>query len=262
MVKKSSYLIDIIVNGDIVEVKNAIKNGVDVNLRYLDNLTLLFWAIISEQIEITRILIDSGADINVKAEDIEEFTPLHLAAYKNQKEIMKILIDSGADINAKDKGGETLLHRAAYDNQKEIMKILIDRGADINAMGRDSLIPIHMAIINNQWEAVNLLIRSGATKLKFYCDYCKDVRAGKDFQYASNPIGELTIKAICEVCGSVMLFNRASDYNKNSKKLDRMVFNINKTLEIVEKDSCINISKGRITLKRQGKPINLRLNHV
>ena len=54
------------------------------------------------------------------------FTPLHLAIYWNKIEIAKLLIDSGADVNAKDYKGDTLLHWA---KSREMRALLREHGA-------------------------------------------------------------------------------------------------------------------------------------
>ena len=49
---------------------------------------------------------------------------------KGYLEIVKLLIDSGADINVKDKKGRTALRYAVKNGHLEVVKYLIDKGAD------------------------------------------------------------------------------------------------------------------------------------
>jgi tetratricopeptide (TPR) repeat protein len=56
---------------------------------------------------------------------------LILAAYGNHIEIVKILIDRGADVNAKNKKGITALTVATRFAYHEIMGILLDKGGDL-----------------------------------------------------------------------------------------------------------------------------------
>ena len=51
--------------------------------------------------EIAELLIQNGADVNVK-DDWSEQTPLHKAARWGHKEVAELLIAEGADVNAKD----------------------------------------------------------------------------------------------------------------------------------------------------------------
>ena len=53
----------------------------------------------SDDIKIIQETITEGANVNAK--DYRRFTPLMIAATYDSLEIAKLLIDSGADLNAK-----------------------------------------------------------------------------------------------------------------------------------------------------------------
>lgn len=59
-------------------------------------------------------------------------TPLHYAARNAHVEVMKLLIKAGADVNAHDaeRAGNTPLGEVAGNCSYEVAKILIDAGAD------------------------------------------------------------------------------------------------------------------------------------
>jgi hypothetical protein len=59
-------------------------------------------------------------------------TPLLVAVSKSYKEIIWLLIDKGADINVKDNEGNSPLHNSLID--KEIAELLIGKGADVTAL--------------------------------------------------------------------------------------------------------------------------------
>ncbi len=44
-------------------------------------------------------LLDAGADVNFR--DKEDCTPLHLASRRNHLKVVKLLIDNGANVNLK-----------------------------------------------------------------------------------------------------------------------------------------------------------------
>ena len=62
--------------------------------------------------EIVRMLLNTGADVNIR-NDIGE-TPLHLAAGKDNLELVQLLVNCGADIRAKRIFDETPLEVAEY----------------------------------------------------------------------------------------------------------------------------------------------------
>jgi hypothetical protein len=73
-------------------------------------------------VEVVRLLIAEGADINAKA-SLDE-TALHKAADHGHKEVVELLLAAGADINAKDKDGRTPLQLGAMSGNPEVAAIL------------------------------------------------------------------------------------------------------------------------------------------
>jgi ankyrin repeat protein len=74
-------------------------------------------------------LITLGANVDWQDEDNSNQTPLHKAAMKGNEEITRMLIDAGADVNVQNRNGETPLHWAARYRKVEIARMLIDAGA-------------------------------------------------------------------------------------------------------------------------------------
>ena len=62
----------------------------------------LGYAIDSNLTEIVKLLLDKGADVNVKLGPWE-WTPLHWAAKRGYTDIAELMLTKGADINAKNK---------------------------------------------------------------------------------------------------------------------------------------------------------------
>lgn len=86
----------------------------------------------SDDIELVKFAIRSGADVNVKNED--GCTPLMMAITKGNEhadKIIRLLLAFGADVNKKDNKGETALMKT--NSSEKLIKLLISSGADINA---------------------------------------------------------------------------------------------------------------------------------
>lgn len=109
--------------------------------------------------EITELLISKGADVNTKSEYGR--TALHSAASCNNIEVMKLLILHGADVNAKDYG-VTALHYAAKYNHIKAAELLISHGADVNAKDYNKMTALDYATQNDFKEIAELLISNGA----------------------------------------------------------------------------------------------------
>jgi len=97
-------------------------------------------------------------------------TPLHVAARYGRLEIVKLLLDRGADINAGDKRGmtgsqQTPLYAALSANQFEVEKYLLEKGADVNSANSHGKTPLHLAATHRDVRTVRLLLDHGANVL-------------------------------------------------------------------------------------------------
>jgi hypothetical protein len=83
---------------------------------------------------------------------------LKIAACKGHLDICRLLIDKGAQVNTKDEVGSTPLHYAAMHGRIEIVRLLCDHGADIEASDNDGCTPLHFATLNGNISVVKELI--------------------------------------------------------------------------------------------------------
>lgn len=121
------FFVEEVRENHIDKVRAFIQSGIDVNARdVFGNNTGLHWAASLGLAEMARLLIDNGADLDIRNEDGD--TPLHWAAGEGQKELVVILIAHGADTNARGKNGWTPLRLAEAQSQKEIARILVAAG--------------------------------------------------------------------------------------------------------------------------------------
>ncbi len=94
----------------------------------------LYTAIEKGDVEMVRLLVEAGADINA-AEGFGGNTPLHEAVKKGDLEIVKILVAAGADVEAKGYFDRTPLSLAAEEGATEIMRILLGLGESTDTSG-------------------------------------------------------------------------------------------------------------------------------
>lgn len=90
-------------------------------------------------------------------------TLLHLVAWSGNVEIAKLLLARGADVNAADKNGTTPLHMAALYGRGELAEFLLANKAGINAKahGCGGVTPLQTAREKGFTEVVALLRRHG-----------------------------------------------------------------------------------------------------
>ncbi len=101
----------------------------------------------------------------VRARDKDGSTPLHCAAWNGHVQVAKILLQAGADINDHSRNahwGTTPLHAAAHGDQKQVAALLIAEGADIHATNLNGRTPLGETTVHNARAVAKLLIERGA----------------------------------------------------------------------------------------------------
>ncbi len=102
MLNKKEELFYMISHHELEKVKNELKENLDLNYRDKDGSTYLHVAVINYDYEITKLLVELGAEINCI--DNSGNTPLEYAVGKadeKSRKIAKYLIDKGADLDLK-----------------------------------------------------------------------------------------------------------------------------------------------------------------
>ncbi|HEV2686908.1 MAG TPA: ankyrin repeat domain-containing protein, partial [Bryobacteraceae bacterium] len=90
-----------------------------------------------------RVLVKSS-DVNIK--DQRESTPLMYAAAYGSLDVMKLLIDAGANVNAKNAFAVTPILLCSYDLGK--VRLLVDKGADVNARTKQNMTALSIAALH------------------------------------------------------------------------------------------------------------------
>jgi ankyrin repeat protein len=64
---------------------------------------------------------------------LDDVTALHLASRDGHADVTRVLLEHGADVNARDRDGQTALHRASRIRQVKVVRMLLKLGASISA---------------------------------------------------------------------------------------------------------------------------------
>lgn len=188
--------------GNMELVKLFIEHGANINAlsrngnRRSCKDTPLMYAVLMGRKDVVLFLLEKKADVNLKSE-CGVITALHAASANGMIDLVKILLDAGADVNAqitdpnKHMRWESALiyavdykhapynsvsyyngypYRARSDDvavreQIEIARILLAKGAEVNIKReKDGRTPLMMACNNEHPEMVRLLLEKGADR--------------------------------------------------------------------------------------------------
>ncbi|MFC1793921.1 ankyrin repeat domain-containing protein [Planctomycetota bacterium] len=208
-------------NKDIAEY--LIDHGANVN--YPQNWGPLTEApYISDNIEMVKLLIARGADINAAGFQ----TPLEAAILSGRRDIFDLLIQRGAGVNAKDKSGYTAAYMAIHKDDIYFLNTLIANGVELNTKYRGGETLLQSAAITGRTESVKVLLEAGA-----------DVNA-------KNDNGHTALHYPLDI--------RNSDYKKYKLSKDTLLLLLNKGADVNLKDK-----KGRTPLHLAAESSNVEI---
>lgn len=137
--KKRGFL-RLIRQGGSFDIFNVfINNGIDINEKFTGYVEWVWWC--------------------------KDYTPLMMACYCGNLDYVKLLIDLGADINVKDEKGRSLLSIACLDTFPEpsLIEFLIKLGFDVNEQDDEGNTPLMISYQNGDLASIfNVLIKNGA----------------------------------------------------------------------------------------------------
>ncbi|KAF5125249.1 Ankyrin-1 [Metarhizium anisopliae] len=122
-----------------------LRNGADPNA--IDGgATALLQAVIGKNLDMIKLLVDFGADVN-KVEAVKwQRPPLFVAASDDYLEAVRYLISNKADVNMRDGNGNSPLWIAALYGYTETVRVLAEANAGVNDVcGDGEWLPLHAA---------------------------------------------------------------------------------------------------------------------
>ncbi|CVK97668.1 related to beta transducin-like protein [Fusarium mangiferae] len=148
-------------NGKNTILQLLIEKGADLEVRNPDNsYTALMYAAVYGQVSTAKSLLDSGAML--EAQDEYTYTPLALAASVGHEPIASLLLDKGADIEARTSDGSTPLSIAARKGKNDVVKVLLEKGANVEAENQAGDSPLLRACNYGHMDVIQQLIDAGA----------------------------------------------------------------------------------------------------
>ena len=129
--------------GDLPAMKRYIAEGADVNAPDENlNITPLAWSVLHGQTEAARLLIENGADVNIKDDDGS--IPLHGAVVFGRADVAKLLIENGANLQARNNDGGTPADALHLDWRTTgfiggLVGVEVEKNVDVMQSGRNEI---------------------------------------------------------------------------------------------------------------------------
>ncbi len=149
--------------GRIAHVKELLKQNPDlIHAWSPDGWTALHLNF--NNLEMAKLLIDSGADLNLNSKNKLNATPLQGAAANNWIDLAKLYLSRGANVNCRSEEGGSPLHEAAGNGFVEFARLLIDNGADVNQRDDNGKTPLTISLEYKKPEIEKLLRDHGGVQ--------------------------------------------------------------------------------------------------
>ena len=97
----------------------------------------------------------------------EKMAPIHYACKNKNVKLMNLLIDLGADINIKDRKGNTPLHYAVANNDERMVKHLLIRGANKFIKDENNITPYELSCLLGDTNLKEILYHKNCCQKQF-----------------------------------------------------------------------------------------------
>ena len=186
-----------------------------------DGLTLLHRSILHGSFEITKILVENGAEVNIP--NLSGLSSLHLAAQMGDAETLAYLISKSANVMQRDFENRISLHHAVLGGNTQCAEILLaTKSVLINHRDNFGSSALHLAAKQESKEFVDLLADSGADVVLFdnFGNRPIDMVPGFSRFHTSkenklSPSGKKTVKALKKRGGN-KIRKLGSDHIRNN----------------------------------------------
>ncbi len=154
-------------SGDIEAVRSQLDQGADVHRRDANGATALIAAAYGNHVEVVSLLVEAGADVNVKDQSEQSAYLIATSEVGDDLDLLELTLDAGADVNAKDSFNGTGLIRAAHRGYVEIIRRLLETEIEVDHVNELGWTALLEAIILGDGEerhtqVVSLLVDAGA----------------------------------------------------------------------------------------------------
>jgi ankyrin repeat protein len=162
--------------GAFEEAQVLLERGADVDSRDIYGETPLhsFPEEDDPESRIPLLLLERGANVNAQSKNGD--TPLLAAAGSHRAIHSRVLLEHGAEPNVKNNDGKTSLHllfvnsegsewdtdHLARDYVLGLARLLLEHGTNVNVQDKDYTTPLHLAMELKAWDLARIFLEHGA----------------------------------------------------------------------------------------------------
>ena len=148
-------------NSQIHLIKSLLVSNTNINSMNTQGLSPLHVAVIKGNVEVTELLINEGADIELKDSQYGSSPLLH-ACQNGRVNIVKLLIEKGANVKSESTSGTNALHFATQSGNIKVVELVIDGIGDVNSKDINGMTALHLAAETGNLKLLDVLIGKGA----------------------------------------------------------------------------------------------------
>ncbi|CAI8018576.1 Serine/threonine-protein phosphatase 6 regulatory ankyrin repeat subunit C [Geodia barretti] len=139
-------------SGDVITAASLLNSGADIEALYWDSGTPLLFAIMKDKIQVIRLLISRGADLN-----LGNGSPLKWAASVGV-DALKELVQEGASLDLQDERGDSAVFYAVRRQKPDVLRELVRAGSNVNLLNEEGLTPLIYATMTGSSVMANILL--------------------------------------------------------------------------------------------------------
>jgi len=132
-------LVSFVTNGNI----DLTKEMMTLNIPLPNNCSLLHFA---KSTAMASSLLESLQSEIDRKETADGFTPLSAAVFNNNIDLARLYLDRGADVNCFNNYGQGVLHMAVAHGNEEMLKLLLSRNADAELADFRGITPFGLSL--------------------------------------------------------------------------------------------------------------------
>ena len=138
-------------------LRKVLSNQYNMNIIAPEGVPLIR-AIETGSIDIVKIIVNSGADVNFGDNEY----PLHIACKKGLINVVEYLLKQGANPSLTNEDNENALFAAIRSNNQTIISEIIAQDVPLNDCNKSGMSPLYIAVGMKSMPSVKLLLQNGA----------------------------------------------------------------------------------------------------